>query len=69
MINHVVAHRIVECGFLIRLDVAHRNEVVPTVGVKPNSTVGVAGMIELADETGVQNVLMLANLGGMRVIF
>ena len=35
--------------------VAHRNEVVPAVGVRPNSAVGITGMIELTDETGVQS--------------
>jgi hypothetical protein len=69
MINAAVAHCIIECGLLAWLDVPHRNEVMPAVGVQPNSAVGIAGMIEFTDETGVQSVLMLTKLGGMRVIF
>jgi hypothetical protein len=38
---------------MINPAVAHRNEVVPAAGVKPNSAVGITGMIELTDETGV----------------
>ncbi len=69
MINPVVAHCVVECGFLIPFDAAYRNEIVPAIGVKPNAAIRVAGMIEFADETGVESELMLPNLRGMRVIF
>jgi hypothetical protein len=62
MVNPVVAHRIVERGFLIHLDMAHRNEIVPALSVKMNSAVGLAGMVELADKASMQGVLVLANL-------
>ena len=62
MVDPVVAHRIVERGFLIRIDMAHRNEIVPTMNVQFNSAVGLAGMVELADKASMQDVLMLADL-------
>ena len=62
MVDRIVAHRIVESDFHIRIDSAHRNDVMAAPGIHSNSAVGVTRMIELAGETRMKNILMLGDL-------
>ena len=70
MIHLIVAHGIIKGQLLSCADISESYKIVGACFIYPDAAIGITGMIHSADQTGMQDMAVPADLGGMgRALF